>query len=201
MLITCLRVSTPVYVVLLHYPILNRQGEVVATAVTNMDIHDIARTAKTYGAKRYYVVTPIIEQHEIVGRILEHWRSDYSREYHPDRVNALSLVKLASSFEQVKAEVLEESGESPEIVFTDARKMKSQVSFSEFRKNFETQLAKGRTQPLMVVLGTGWGIAPELYKAANHVLEPLYGPGKEEGYNHLSVRAAAAAIMDRLFGL
>src|SRR5690606_14363961 len=35
--------------VLVHHPVLDRAGEVVTTAITNLDLHDIARSAHTYG--------------------------------------------------------------------------------------------------------------------------------------------------------
>ena len=34
--------------VLLHYPVTNRAGELITTSVTNLDIHDLARSARTY---------------------------------------------------------------------------------------------------------------------------------------------------------
>ena len=34
----------PVYIGLVHYPIYNKHMEVVTTALTNYDLHDIART-------------------------------------------------------------------------------------------------------------------------------------------------------------
>ena len=63
------------YVALVHHPIVDRAGEVVTTAVTNLDVHDIARSCRTYGACAYYVVTPLTSQREIVQRILDHWIS------------------------------------------------------------------------------------------------------------------------------
>ena len=40
------------YIVLLHYPVYNKEGKIVTTAIANMDIHDIARLAKTYRSAR-----------------------------------------------------------------------------------------------------------------------------------------------------
>ena len=45
----------PVYIGLIHYPIYNKHMEVVTTALTNYDLHDIARTAKTYDVKKYFI--------------------------------------------------------------------------------------------------------------------------------------------------
>ena len=49
----------PVYIGLVHYPIYNKHMEVVTTALTNYDLHDIARTAKTYGVRTYFIIHPI----------------------------------------------------------------------------------------------------------------------------------------------
>jgi len=59
---------------LLHYPIYDQQRNVVATNITNLDIHDIARAARVYGIERYYIIHPMQEQLMFVSRILEHWR-------------------------------------------------------------------------------------------------------------------------------
>ena len=191
--------AAPLYVVLLHYPVINRHGQEVTTAVTNLDIHDIARTSRTYGAKRYFIVTPIRDQHEMIGRILGHWDKDSSQKEHPHRADALSVVRLVSTFAEVKAAIREETGEDAEVVLTDARKIEGQVSYADFRREWESNTA--RTRPLAVILGTGWGVSESFYPEVHRILEPVYGPGREEGYNHLSVRAAAAVILDRLFGL
>ena len=46
------------YIVLLHYPVYNKEGRIVTTAIANMDIHDIGRLAKMYGAKGF--ILPIL---------------------------------------------------------------------------------------------------------------------------------------------
>ena len=61
------------YAALIHHPVLNRKGEVVASAVTNLDLHDIARAGRTYGVRRFYVVTPLEDQRQIARRIIAHW--------------------------------------------------------------------------------------------------------------------------------
>jgi hypothetical protein len=193
-------VRVPVYLCLLHYPIVNRQGAIVTTAVTNLDLHDIARSSRTFGLKGYFVVTPIEEQHRLLGRILSHWHKPQSQEYHPKRFEALSLIRLTHDFEGVKQEILRKHGELPEVVLTDARRVRESVSYSQLRHELETS---GRTRPLVIVFGTGWGVSDTFYPEVHRILAPVYGPeGDQEsgGYNHLSVRAAAAIILDRLFG-
>ena len=183
---------------LLHYPMVNRNGELVTTAVTNMDIHDISRSARTFGLKGYFVVTPIEDQHELVGRILSHWRSESSKKHHPDRVEAVSLVRLVKTFEDVKAAIRSEIGEDAEVVLTDARPLPNCVSYSDYRKELAVAT---RTKPVVICFGTGWGVSDTFYPEVHRILAPVYGPEGDGGYNHLSVRSAVAIILDRLFGL
>jgi hypothetical protein len=56
----------------------------------------------------------------------------------------------------------------------------------------------GEGKPVLVVFGTGWGLAPTVVESADALLEPVRGVREE--YNHLSVRAACAIILDRLLG-
>ena len=170
----------------------------MATAVTNLDIHDIARSARTFGLKGYFIVTPIALQHELVGRILGHWREEKSREYHPDRFEALSLVELVKDFEAVKAGIRAEHGEDPEVILTDARPLPNSIRYSDLRRELESD--PKRTRPLVLVFGTGWGVSEAFYPEVHRILVPVHGPEGQEGYNHLSVRAAVAIILDRLFG-
>lgn len=191
-------VLRPVYIALLHTPVVNRNGAIVTTAVTNMDIHDISRSARTYGVKGYFLVTPIEDQHELVQRILGHWATERSRAYHPDRVEAVSLVRLAKSFDEVKAVICAEHGENPEVVLTDARPLPNTMSYAQYRE--ELVDPSRSKKPVVVVFGTGWGVSDTFYPEVHRILAPVYGPEGVEGYNHLSVRSAVAIILDRLFG-
>lgn len=190
--------SVPVYVVLLHYPIVNRKGQLITTSVTNMDLHDIARSCRTFEVTRYYIVTPIEDQHELVGRILGHWGTETSKEYHPDRVEALSRIRLAREFEEVRCAIQAQHGEDPEVVLTDARALPRSISYADYRKELESPDRSKR--PVCLVFGTGWGVSETFYPAVHRILAPVYGPEGQEGYNHLSVRSAVAIILDRLFG-
>ncbi len=185
--------------VLLHHPISNRTGEVITTAVTNMDIHDISRSCRTYEIDHYYLVTPIIEQKELVDRILAHWQLPRSQEWHPDRFEALSRVQLLPSFEAVRSDL---EGRYPglglEIAMPDARPIPNQQTYAETRDRW---LNEAKTGVKVLIFGTGWGVAPEFHSQVNTFLAPIYGPLGKEGYNHLSVRSAVAIILDRLFGL
>jgi hypothetical protein len=47
-----------IYLALLHYPMYNKRGEIITTSITNLDLHDISRAARTYGAEGFFVVHP-----------------------------------------------------------------------------------------------------------------------------------------------
>jgi hypothetical protein len=49
----------------------------------------------------------------------------------------------------------------------------------------------------LLILGTGWGLSKNFMAEADYVLDPVLG---NTDYNHLSVRSAAAVILDRIFG-
>jgi len=192
------RVSHRTALVLLHYPVTNRAGELITTSVTNLDIHDLARSARTYEMDHYFLVTPILEQKAMLERILAHWHTGKSFEWHPDRAEALSRVKCLPDFQAVKTELIERYPGLPlEVAMPDARPIPGQRSYAEVRRDWESEPEAGIK---VVVLGTGWGIAEPFFKEVHTLLGPVYGPKGAEGYNHLSVRAAGAVILDRLFG-
>jgi hypothetical protein len=185
-------------VVLLHYPVTNRAGEPVTTAVTNMDIHDISRTCRTYEVDHFFLVNPLPEQAEIVNGILEYWRKDRSKEWHPDRYEALSRTTLVSTFQDVK-EALKQlyPGLRVEIAMPDARPIPNQETYEMTKARWQSESKPGVK---VIVLGTGGGVSEQFYQEVNTYLAPIYGPMGLDGYNHLSVRAAAAIILDRLLG-
>lgn len=186
-------------VVLLHHPVTNRKGELIATSITNMDLHDISRTCRTYEIDHYYLVSPVIDHQELVGKIIEHWKQGNQAKWHPDRAEALSRSKVVSSFQDVKNELAAlYPGLLLEVAMPDARPLPNQLTYAQTREKWAQEEKQGIK---VVVLGTGWGVAPEFYREVHTYLGPIYGPLGEEGYNHLSVRAAAAIILDRLFSL
>jgi hypothetical protein len=180
------------YLALLHYPVLDKNGLVVTTAVTNMDIHDIARSARTYGVRAFYVATPVRALRALAAKIIEHWETGYGSTYNATRKDALSLVRLERDLDSIIVAVEQETGLRPRLVVTSAREGPKRTSFSALRAELEHC-----RNPLLLALGTGWGLAPEVIDQADVRLEPVRGPSD---YNHLSVRSAAAVILDRLRG-
>jgi len=180
------------FLALLHHPVLDKNGQIVTTAVTNMDIHDIARSAATYGVRRFFVVTPVPALRALSEKIIEHWETGYGSTYNLTRKEALALVAVEIDLDGVLVAIERESGQPPVIVATSARAHPAAVPFAELRERLMRA-----TAPHLLLFGTGWGLSPELLARADLRLEPVSGPTP---YNHLSVRSAAAIILDRLHG-
>lgn len=179
------------YVALLHHPVYNREGRVVTTAVTNLDIHDIARSSRTYGLGGYFVVTPVQLQRELVSKIVAHWQGDYEEANQPRR-QALELVKVVSSLEAALEQISAEHDEAPLLAATAARPAADTVDWRRWREACDVE-----TRPVVLLFGTGWGLAEQVFDQAHIRLAPVWGP---TSYNHLSVRSAVAIALDRLFG-
>ena len=185
-------VSCSVYLGLVHYPIYNKRGAIVCTAITNFDIHDIARAARTYGLKRYFIIHPQESQAELAKKIVAYWQEGYGGTYNPDRSEALSILEVVQNIETAIAEIRDIEGQEPIVATTDAGIFPNNTSYTKLREKIETG-----NQPCLLLFGTGWGMEKSLVKQFDYILEPIYGPCD---YNHLSVRAAVAIILDRLLG-
>ncbi len=187
-----------VAIALLHYPILDRLQNIVSTNITNFDIHDIARAAKTYGVDAYYLIHPMRDQLMFVERVLDHWRVGSGADFNPSRKVALEPVKTAASLEsalQAWTQTLP-AGSSPRVVATHARTIPGAhqlKSFAEIRE----ELASG--VPIFIVFGTGSGLSDEMMLRCDSILEPIRGAPPQD-FRHLSVRSAVSIILDRLLG-
>jgi hypothetical protein len=180
------------YLVLLHHPMIDKNGLIVTTALTNMDIHDIARSARTYGVRRFYVAHPVKALRVLAAKIMEHWDTGFGSTYNVTRKEALSLVRLEHDLDSTMLTLERETGMRPRLVITSARSGPNRTSYAALRAQLEIS-----HEPHLLVFGTGWGLAPEISARADVILEPVCGP---TDYNHLSVRSAAAVILDRLRG-
>ncbi len=181
------------YLALVHYPVSNKNGEVVSTSITNLDIHDLARSAKTFGAAGVFFVTPVPSQQWFARRIIAHWSKGVGAVYNPTRKEALELARLVNDLEAVRETLRQETGREPRFVATTAKQRPEAISYAAFRTILDEDEATG----YCLVFGTGWGLHADLFSQMDFVLEPVKGPSD---YNHLSVRAAVAVILDRLRG-
>ncbi len=183
-----------VYVALLHYPVSDRRGDTVTSSITNLDIHDIARTCRTYGVAGFYVVNPVKTLQKLAARIIDHWERGYGGSYNGTRREALSLVRVRDTLDAAIADAQSECGTAPRLVATSARTGAGtdRITFGKMREMLITD-----DVPCMILLGTGWGLADAVFARSDLVLEPIAG---KNGYNHLSVRAASAIMLDRILG-
>jgi hypothetical protein len=181
----------PVNIALVHHPVVNKKGETIGSAVTNLDLHDIARAARTYGVHRYYVTTPYADQQALVREIIGHWQDGYGATYNPARKDALAIVRLADSLATAVAELTTVYGQKPFLVATSARSQDGDISFGDLKALATAGM------PILLLFGTAHGLAPEVMAATDAVLQPIKGT---TAYNHLSVRSAVSIILDRLLG-
>ncbi len=183
------------YVVLMHDQVLvGSEKQNGTTSVTSLDIHDIARSAKTYGLKGYFIVTPLVDQQQIVKQFLEFWHEGPGVSYNKTRHSALEQVFVVDSLDDVLVHIAKaENGVSPVIIATSAKFIEGKVI--DFHNRYKVWKEK---KPVLFLLGTGQGLADSLIKKADFILIPIRGL---TSYNHLSVRSAAAIIFDRWLGL
>ncbi|MFW2386869.1 MAG: RNA methyltransferase [Polyangiales bacterium] len=180
----------PVYCALIHHPVVNREGEEVTTSVTNLDVHDIARSARTYGLAGYFVVSPIDAQHPVVQKIIDHWTAGAGTSRFPERGEAIALVRLSHSLDEAIAAIEAETGKTPRLVVTSAKSGPDRSSYAEEAERLRTE-----SLPTLLLFGTGHGLSDRVLQRADVFLEPIEGPSE---FNHLSVRAAVAISLDRL---
>jgi hypothetical protein len=176
---------------LIHYPVTNKNNEIIGSAVTNLDIHDIARAGRTYGVDNFYIVTPYQDQQQLVRDILDHWLTGYGGKYNSDRKEALGIVRLCDDLETLYATVTEKWQQRPTILATCASKLPTAWTFAQARQK------AWAGERLLLLFGTAWGLTPEAMNQVDGVLPPITGCSD---YNHLSVRAAVAIVLDRLLG-
>jgi hypothetical protein len=180
------------FVALIHYPVVDRNGRIVTSAITSLDLHDIARSSRTYGVAAFFVVHPVVDQREFAGRLLEHWETGHGRQFDSRRQEALGLIQLVTNLDEAIVAAERIAGARPLIVYTSAR-AGGGLDYAQLRARLE----RSDGAPVMLLFGTGFGMAPALLERADLALAPVLGPGE---YNHLSVRAAAGIILDRLRG-
>ncbi len=182
-----------VYIFLLHYPVYNKRGEVVCSAIANIDLHDLARVSRTYGVKGVYIVQPMDSQREVAKELLEYWMKGRGKEYNPLRREALELVELFPSFEEALERVREREKEEPVKITTDASLKSEKLIDIEKARRFLWE------KPVVLIFGTAWGLCEEVFERCDYFLEPIWG--RLDEYNHLSVRSACSIYLDRILGV
>ena len=183
---------SPTYLALVHHPVLDRAGDEVTTSVTNLDVHDIARSSRTYGIRGYFVVNPIEAQRPVVQKIIDHWSTGAGVKRFPERTEAIGLVRIAASIDEAIVEIEDREGQSPRLVATSAKSGADRSAYAQ-----EVARLREEARPTLLLFGTGHGLSPSVLQRCDAILAPIDGPTE---FNHLSVRAAVAITLDRLFG-
>ena len=183
------------YVALMHTDVLIGQKamEPGTTSVTSLDIHDIARSATTYGLVNYFIVTPLLDQQRIVNTLLEFWNDGPGIRYNQARHKAVRNVRVADSFDQVYQAITKKEGKEPLVIATSARSVPHAKNISFYDQQEVWQYER----PVLFLLGTGQGLTPEIVDRCDYLVPPVKG---FTDFNHLSVRSAAAIIFDRWLG-
>lgn len=179
-----------VFIALLHHPVYNKDGDIITTTVTNYDLHDISRAARTYGINKYYVINHLKSQQSLVNRMRDYWTSGFGADYNNTRHEAFKVMKVTDTLKETIKDIKDTTETKPILVTTSAQKSKKTISF----KKLKTEIVN-TTKPYLIIFGTGWGLTKEIIKKSDYLLEPITG---NTDYNHLSVRSAASIIMDRL---
>lgn len=190
-----LALAARTHLALVHHPVVDRNAKVVTTAVTNFDIHDLARSSMTYGLAGYHLVTPVASQRDKAEHIATLWIQDDAGEH---RARALQLVRTAPSIDDVIAAISPPADSQTEllVVATSARADSFPGVPRRTPDELVAEAAKKDTR-LLIILGTGWGLADSLIPSVSRILTPIEGASS---WNHLSVRSAGAILLDRLFG-
>ena len=201
----------PIFVALVHHPVLTRDAQVGTTALTNVDIHDLARSCRTYGVRNLYLVTPVTLQLRMAQEVLSHWTSGEAGETAAQKRRGVALARVEplASVDAAMADIERQTGRRPQLVVTGAKMQGEVTSYAQAAEHIRSPAADAA--PWLVLFGTGWGLAPELMARADVRLPPLYRDPELSArddwadnalpFNHLSVRAAAAIILDRLAGV
>lgn len=177
------------YVALIHFPVTNRRDKEIGSALTNMDLHDIARACRTFGVRGYYVVTPFEDQVELADQIIRHWTHGKGGELNPSRKKALELIRVTRTFEQALEEIRERDQREVVTIATSARDLGECITPGELKTRLE------RNASHVLAFGTAWGLTEGFIDSCDLKLTPIQGAGN---YNHLSVRSAASIYLDRI---
>lgn len=186
-------ISGGAYVMEVHYPVLDKHGEKASTAITGMDLHDIARACRTYGITKYLLVTPHAQQREMAKRIATHWMSGWGAGFNPDRKEAFSTLKIFGSVGRALEWVREREKKKPFTIATTAKERSGAQHWISLKR----EILEKDYSPVLI-FGTGGGLHSEVLDAADAVMTPI--EGGRGGWNHLSVRSAVSITLDRFFG-
>jgi len=176
-------VKNSIAVALVHAPVLNKAGESSSTSVSSIDVHDFARTCGFYDVLPVYIVHPAEGMRQFVKDIQEHWTTNKRGELNQGRRDVLSQIKVVASMD----EVLQDNDYQLWYTSAEPPQQSKLIAPHELHEKDGNHL---------LVFGTGHGLDVKNMPDENGWLYSIEGIGK---VRHLSVRAALAIYLDRLF--
>ena len=174
---------------LIHFPVMNKKDQPIGSALTTIDLHDIARASITFGVRGFFVVTPYEDQANLATQVIDHWTKGVGGELNPFRKKALELIRVSKTFEDALKEIEKERGEPVVTIATSAKEISGSITTENLRQKLDNQASH------VLTFGTAWGLAKELIESCDFILDPIAGDSE---YNHLSVRSAASIYLDRI---
>lgn len=184
------------YCVLMHNEVMLPDQTVGTSSVTSIDIHDIARSSKTYGINHFFIVTKLEAQQKLVSDFLSFWHHGKgSAILKNQRGEAMKNVSLSQNLENVIDSIIEKEKIKPLIIATSSR---TSIPHHRFITYHDQSLIWSQNRPILFLLGTAHGLSEELMNKCDYRLLPIEGLSD---FNFLSVRSAAAIIFDRWLGL
>jgi len=177
------------YVALIHYPVINKKRQVIGSALTTIDLHDIARASITFGVRGFYVITPYEDQAKLATQVIEHWTKGVGGKLNPFRKKALELIRVSKTLGDAVKEIEKERKEPVVTIATSAKKVSGSIAVEGLKEKLRSKASH------VLIFGTAWGLADELIDTCDYILDPIFGAFD---YNHLSVRSAASIYLDRI---
>lgn len=186
----------PHYVIIMHDEVMigKKEQKEGQTSVTTIDLHDSARSSATYGIKKVFIVTPLVDQQRVTEHFLSFWRSVEGENYNKDRFDAMALIEVVSTKEDACARIRQyEGGRAPLLIATSAQPLREK-GYASCINYTEQGVVWKELRPVALCFGTGQGLTPQFLAACDFILDPV---GGFSSYNHLSVRSAIAVVLDR----
>ena len=181
------------YLGLVHFPVVNKKGEEAGSALTTIDLHDMARASATFGVRGFFAVTPYEDQAELAQQVIDHWTCGVGGQINPDRKTALERIRITPDVKAMTEAIAAETGKTVQATATSARGLDKPDITMITPRALQQKLTGSAAH--VILFGTAWGLSEELIRQCDYLLEPIMGAG---AYNHLSVRSAASIYLDRI---
>ena len=107
-------------VILLHDQMVDKQHNPITSSLTLIDIHDLARSARTYGVTTLFIAHPSPTLRKMAKTLKLHWEEGFGATYNPNRKEALAVVEIVSDLDDALQRLDLRAGRLPRLVATSA---------------------------------------------------------------------------------